>query len=503
MTAIDRHHISDDAPAHGRRQGFAAELVSSRWLRCFVALSLLFLGTWLLNQFIFPRIAVVYGMARELATVSSSCAALAVALTATLRPAWLRPRPLALGATAVMLAGFALVQAGLALASPALITAGAVVMNAGRATIMAVSCIVLIGLSARSSALCIAGSLALAYAWRGIFVALPEPLGMLAYPAVTLGAFALVWPFVREQLDRTRTRPSAATLALTEPRSFLPFAHVLFLAFFVFRSAYGFSLTFGAVESTPPFSLLPLIPLALVALQVVATGRAAPGDILYQVACLFVLAGFLATLVPQTVDSAVPNMLLAAGGNCFSVLMYYTLAAVGRRNPLHALSMFAWGQCATSAGSLVGTSLGHLMNGLLANDAALVPATVAVVVLAFAALNLTVLRSFSFERTIEGVEAVPEVAAAPQDEPRAATAAADDEAQAHALDQQCARLAQEYALTEREGEVFRLLARGRNVPFIEEELIISRNTIKTHIKHIYQKMDLHSQQELIDLAETY
>uniref|UniRef100_UPI0022E2AEC3 response regulator transcription factor n=1 Tax=Eggerthella sinensis TaxID=242230 RepID=UPI0022E2AEC3 len=79
----------------------------------------------------------------------------------------------------------------------------------------------------------------------------------------------------------------------------------------------------------------------------------------------------------------------------------------------------------------------------------------------------------------------------------------DDEAQAHALDQQCARLAQEYALTEREGEVFRLLARGRNVPFIEEELIISRNTIKTHIKHIYQKMDLHSQQELIDLAETY
>lgn len=473
MTAIDRHHISDDAPARGRRQGFAAELVSSRWLRCFVALSLLFLGTWLLNQFIFPRIAVVYGMARELATVSSSCAALAVALTATLRPAWLRPRPLALGATAAMLAGFALVQAGLALASPALITAGAVVMNAGRATIMAVSCIVLIGLSARSSALCIAGSLALAYAWRGIFVALPEPLGMLAYPAVTLGAFALVWPFVREQLDRTRTRPSAATLALTEPRSFLP------------------------------FSLLPLIPLALVALQVVATGRAAPGDILYQVACLFVLAGFLATLVPQTVDSAVPNMLLAAGGDCFSVLMYYTLAAVGRRNPLHALSMFAWGQCATSAGSLVGTSLGHLMNGLLANDAALVPATVAVVVLAFAALNLTVLRSFSFERTIEGVEAVPEVAAAPQDEPRAATAAADDEAQAHALDQQCARLAQEYALTEREGEVFRLLARGRNVPFIEEELIISRNTIKTHIKHIYQKMDLHSQQELIDLAETY
>ncbi len=51
--------------------------------------------------------------------------------------------------------------------------------------------------------------------------------------------------------------------------------------------------------------------------------------------------------------------------------------------------------------------------------------------------------------------------------------------------------------------MFKLLAKGRNVPFIEEELVISRNTIKTHIKHIYQKMDLHSQQELIDMVETY
>ena len=48
-----------------------------------------------------------------------------------------------------------------------------------------------------------------------------------------------------------------------------------------------------------------------------------------------------------------------------------------------------------------------------------------------------------------------------------------------------------------------LLARGRNVPFIEEELIISRNTIKTHVKHIYQKLDVHSQQELIDLVEAH
>ena len=46
-------------------------------------------------------------------------------------------------------------------------------------------------------------------------------------------------------------------------------------------------------------------------------------------------------------------------------------------------------------------------------------------------------------------------------------------------------------------------AGGRNVPVIEEERIISGSAIETHVKQIYQKMDLHSQQELIDLAETY
>ena len=36
---------------------------------------------------------------------------------------------------------------------------------------------------------------------------------------------------------------------------------------------------------------------------------------------------------------------------------------------------------------------------------------------------------------------------------------------------------------------------------MEEALVISRNTVKTHVRHIYAKLGCHSQQELIDLAE--
>lgn len=63
------------------------------------------------------------------------------------------------------------------------------------------------------------------------------------------------------------------------------------------------------------------------------------------------------------------------------------------------------------------------------------------------------------------------------------------------------RLSMEHRLTPRETEVFALLARGRSVPYIRDELIISRETAATHAKHIYAKLGVHSRQELINLVE--
>ena len=48
--------------------------------------------------------------------------------------------------------------------------------------------------------------------------------------------------------------------------------------------------------------------------------------------------------------------------------------------------------------------------------------------------------------------------------------------------------------------MLRLLARGRTGVFIQHELCVSYNTIKAHVKHIYQKLDVHTHQELIDLV---
>ncbi|MEY8561960.1 helix-turn-helix transcriptional regulator [Eggerthellaceae bacterium 3-80] len=69
------------------------------------------------------------------------------------------------------------------------------------------------------------------------------------------------------------------------------------------------------------------------------------------------------------------------------------------------------------------------------------------------------------------------------------------------LDEIVLQLSREHGLTPRETEIFALLSRGRSIPYIRDELIISRETAATHAKHIYAKLGVHSRQELINLVE--
>ena len=65
----------------------------------------------------------------------------------------------------------------------------------------------------------------------------------------------------------------------------------------------------------------------------------------------------------------------------------------------------------------------------------------------------------------------------------------------------CNTICKRYDLTSREREVFQLLSRGRTAKFIEQDLNISYATAKSHVHHIYSKLDVHSHQELINLIE--
>lgn len=76
------------------------------------------------------------------------------------------------------------------------------------------------------------------------------------------------------------------------------------------------------------------------------------------------------------------------------------------------------------------------------------------------------------------------------------SAASDDK-----LEHTCDFLAQNNRLTAREREVLGLLARRYNAPYIAKKLVLSPSTVKTHMRNLYAKLEVHSQSDLYLLLE--
>ena len=64
----------------------------------------------------------------------------------------------------------------------------------------------------------------------------------------------------------------------------------------------------------------------------------------------------------------------------------------------------------------------------------------------------------------------------------------------------CEELAARFDLTAREKEILTLLAQGMEPAQVEQTLIFSHNTLKTHLRHIYAKLGVHTREEAMALA---
>ena len=56
-------------------------------------------------------------------------------------------------------------------------------------------------------------------------------------------------------------------------------------------------------------------------------------------------------------------------------------------------------------------------------------------------------------------------------------------------------------LSPRETEVLQLLSKGKSYSMIADELFIDKETVRTHIKNIYLKLEVHSKAQAIEKAE--
>lgn len=458
-------------------------------VRIGLALSLELALSWLLNTTIFAAYDSVLPEARDISMVILSAIGLAMTVVATRRPRLFVEKaatPLFLG---LFLAGVVLSLWGVSLGSPLLVTVGSVARSVGLIWPFIMLGVALMNLESTVAAMTVSCAFVCEYLWKTAASILPFNVNIGLYALLPFVIIALVRRYSVDAFALFAKSDSRANLQVTSPASFLPFTHTLFVTIIVFNAASGFSLSFGSVASMPQYPLFSFIPLVVVAMLVVRFRRIAV-DRLFQAATLLILTGLLCIVALQAgvIGLEVPwtQAFLTAGADCFALLVWYVVTRLAGRNVLGALPMLLFLFTAQIIGIVVGAAYGHFANATMGSYPAWAMGLVLLTVLLFVAYNLVVLKSFSFEATLTQVAPIRKVFFSMG----AAT-----------LEENCRKVAERRGLTPREAEIMELLARGRNSQAIQEKLTVSRNTVKTHVKNIYLKLDVHSQQELIDLVE--
>ena len=65
-----------------------------------------------------------------------------------------------------------------------------------------------------------------------------------------------------------------------------------------------------------------------------------------------------------------------------------------------------------------------------------------------------------------------------------------------------AAIPERFGVSSREAQIMLLIAQGHSANWIAEDLVISKNTVRSHIRSIYTKLDVHSRRELLDFLAT-
>lgn len=206
---------------------------------------------------------------------------------------------------------------------------------------------------------------------------------------------------------------------------------------------------------------------------------------IYSVVLPVSAAGFLLLPLIWNAAGGIVNAFAQVGAMVAGIILWCMLADAAHRTRTSPVLMFAVALTVTNVSQLAGTLVGYAQAGTLRQgDIALTAiALVSVYLLLMAAIVL--FRSRGAGTASFAVETAEDFAAVSPEE---------------ALSQRCAVLAERYGFTPREGDIFLLLAQGYTMPAVSERLFVSENTVKSHVKRIYQKLGIHTRGELIDLV---
>ena len=213
---------------------------------------------------------------------------------------------------------------------------------------------------------------------------------------------------------------------------------------------------------------------------------------------------------------------------CFVMIMWCLFAHVAYVTGAPAVRVFGLGRGTSALGTTAGWLLGSQLAGHEMLDATSMFVVSCVMVLALLVVSMLVFNDRAvgmvlrmvgkraaqdarFGRGFVGVTDTLNVAMhGDNGAPRSAFVPFEqdgDDAQASESDRagtwtrSCLDIAARFGLSQRETDVLFLLAKGRTIAFIADDLGVSFNTAKSHIRHVYVKIGVHTKSELLDLVE--
>ena len=218
-------------------------------------------------------------------------------------------------------------------------------------------------------------------------------------------------------------------------------------------------------------------------------------------AAICVMAFFFMLLPVFTSAQDVESVLALAGYGTFNVLIWMLLAEISSNYRLSSTEVFGIGWGMVTLGVLLGSIAGNIVDRF----APFTPQFLSLIALI---ATMAVLLSFLFvfrESDLIALTEEPE-SEAENAEDRALGSSSDapptaSDSPRPRFQDRCLEVAAAFELSPKETEVMILFAKGRSAARIQEELFISKGTVSTHLRHIYQKMDVHSKQEMLDVIE--
>ncbi len=454
-----------------------------------------------MNITVFPLFDAIWPGAREFTIGVGLLAFLGAGLVSLFRPQWLEANMINSVAFALLVAAAILLPIALGWGNLPVLLIAICCISIGRGWSTLVTGMAASRLTQVQAGICITAAFFLKGLISIIAWYVPAGVSLILFEVLPLVALALAAKPAQPVFSAVAKAEPPLDLVVTQPNTFLPLGSAVFVCLFLFRLVFGFSLRFGETSGTPLMDTWSIVAVLVFALYMLISRKSLPADTLICWSTLLVIAGFYIVAAGGNTYAVVGVTLLSAGSALIDIITWLLLVAIARRNCYGAVATFTWGHSVMSLGSICGAQLALYANSVTPEGSLNFILLSGAFIVGFAAYALFVLRKVSFDEIINNLtEAVIENPAA-ELAVGAAVESDTGSGERQTFLERCELIGEQYGLTKREREVMEMLARGRNRAYIEDKLVISRNTVNAHVKHVYAKLGIHSHQDLLDMVD--